>query len=140
MAADLPGRSALPNPSRRALLSRKEVGARLRALRLERGFSQVQLSKLVGSHQTALSQIEVGRRGVSLQQVLRLCRALKVTPDRILGESNNGHQMTRLRGGRMMHRLARIETLPPAKQRALLQMVDAFIEKHGRPESARPKD
>jgi hypothetical protein len=58
---------------------------------------------------------------------------LKVTPDRILGENHDGQQVKRLRDGRLMRRLARIGTLPPAKQRALLQMVDAFIEKHGRP-------
>lgn len=125
----------MPSAPKRSLLSRKEVGARLRALRLEHGFSQVELAKLVGSHQTALSQVEVGRRGASLQQVLKLCRALKVTPDRILGENHDGHQVKRLRDGRAMRRLARIETLPPAKQRALLQMVDAFIEKHGRPQA-----
>jgi transcriptional regulator with XRE-family HTH domain len=128
-------RSTVPSASRRSLLSRKEVGARLRALRLERGISQVELAKLVGSHQTALSQIEVGRRGISLQQILKLCRALKATPDRILGENHDGHSIKRLRDGRMRRRLETIETLPPTKQRALLQMVDAYIEKHGHPQA-----
>lgn len=115
------------------MLSKKEVGGRVRALRLQRGMSQVELARLVGTHQTAVSQIEVGRRGVSVQQVVRLCRALKATPDRILGENHEGPNVKRLKDGRVMRRLERIETLPPAKQRALLQMVDAFIDKHGRP-------
>ena len=123
----------MPSAPKRPLLSRKEVGARLRALRLEQGISQVALAKLVGSHQTALSQVEVGRRGVSLHQILKLCRALKVSPERILGENHAGPALERLRHGRLMQRLQRIETLPPAKQRALLQMVDAFIDKHGHP-------
>jgi transcriptional regulator with XRE-family HTH domain len=120
------------------VLPKKEIGARLRALRLEQGISQVELAKLIGTHQTAVSQVEVGRRGVSLRQIVRLCRALKVTPDRILGENLEGPRVKRLRDGKVMRRLEKIETLPPAKQRALLQMVDAFIEKHGRPESSRP--
>ena len=123
----------MPSASKRSLLSRKEVGARLRTVRLERGVSQVELAKLVGSHQTALSQIEVGRRGISLQQILRVCRALKVSPERILGENHAGPAPKRLRDGRLLRRLESIGTLPAAKQRALLQMVDAFIEKHGRP-------
>jgi len=123
----------LPAGAKRPVLSKKEVGGRVRALRLQRGMSQVELARLVGTHQTAVSQIEVGRRGVSVQQVVRLCRALKATPDRILGENHEGPNVKRLKDGRVMRRLERIETLPPAKQRALLQMVDAFIDKHGRP-------
>lgn len=125
----------MPIMPKRPVFSRKEIGGRLRALRLERGISQVELARLIGTHQTAISQVEVGRRGVSVQQIVKLSRALKVTPDRILGENHHGHQVKRLRDGRMMRRVARIETLPPAKQRALLQMVDAFIEKHGRPQA-----
>ena len=99
--------------------------------------SQVELAKLVGTHQTALSQIEVGRRGVSVQQVVKLCRALKVVPDKLLGETQAAPAARRLRDGRLMRRLERIETLPEAKQRVLLQMIDAFIDKHGRSNAAR---
>ncbi len=123
--------------TKRPVLPKKDIGARLRALRLERGISQVELAKLIGTHQTAISQVEVGHRGISLRQILRLCRVLKVTPDRILGETDDAPGVKRLRDGRVMRRLERIETLPPTKQRALLQMVDAFIEKHGRPQAER---
>lgn len=122
----------LPHASRRPALSRKDIGARLRALRLERGLSQVELAKLIGSHQTALSQVEVGRRGVSLQQVVKLARALRVTPDQILGQAQPRQPIAHLRNGRLLRRLERIDTLPVSKQRALVQMIDAFIEKHGR--------
>lgn len=114
------------------LLSGKAIGARIRAVRLERGLSQVELAKAIGSHQTALSQVEVGKRGASLNQILRLCQALKVPPEKILGESEHQAASPQLRQSRVMRRLERIESLPPAKHRALLQMVDAFIEKHGR--------
>ncbi len=127
-------RTALPTPPKRPLISNKDVGDRLRALRTERGLTQTDLARLVGSHQTALSQIEVGRRGVSLHQVLKLAQVLKVTPDEILGKAaqtpSNGDSRRRLRSGRIQRRLERIEALPDAKQRALLQMVDAFLEKH----------
>jgi transcriptional regulator with XRE-family HTH domain len=113
------------------LLSRKEIGVRIRSLRLERGLSQVELAKAMGSHQTAISQIEVGYRGVSLNQVLRICQTLKAPPEQILGETPPKAQAP-LRQSRLLKRLEKIETLPPAKHRALLQIVDAFIEKHGR--------
>jgi transcriptional regulator with XRE-family HTH domain len=121
----------MPTPPKSPIVSKKDVGERLRTLRIERGLTQVQLAEMVGTHQTALSQVEVGRRGVSLDQILKLARALKVTPDQILGETPppNG---TRPQSGRLLKRIERIEALPQAKQRALLQMIDAFIEKHAR--------
>lgn len=119
----------MPTKPKRPVLSKKEIGTRVRALRLERGLSQVELAKIVGTHQTALSQIEVGRRGVSVQQVVKLSKALSVSPDRILG-SDAPPPAKRLRDGRLLRRLEKIERLPAAKQRALLQILDAFIEKH----------
>jgi hypothetical protein len=68
-----------------------------------------------------------------VQQIVKLTRALKVTPDQILGEGYSPQPVKRLRDGKLLRRLERIETLPPAKQRVLLQMIDAFIDKHGRP-------
>lgn len=133
MHTDVRRRNAVPSVPKRPVLSRKEIGARLRGLRVEQGVSQVNLAKLIGTHQTAISQVEVGRRGVSVQQIVKLARALKVTPDRILGEGHSVQRVNRLRNGKLLRRLERIETLPPAKQRVLLQMLDAFIDKHGRP-------
>ena len=127
-----PEEIALPTATKNPLLSKNAVGSRIRAARLERGLSQVELAKALNSHQTALSQIEVGRRGVSLNQILRLCKALKVSPETILGESEHQSAAPQLRQSRVKRRLERIETLPPAKHRALLQMIDAFIDRHGR--------
>lgn len=122
----------MPTPAKRPALSKKEIGGRLRALRLARGLTQIELAEKVGTHQTALSQVEVGKRGVSLDHVVKLAHALHVTPDAILGETNaqpaNGHAPS----SRLWRRVQRIEALPQAKQRALLQIIDAFIEKHAR--------
>lgn len=122
----------MPTVAKRPVLSRKDVGVRVRALRLQRGVTQVELAKLIGTHQTAVSQVEVGRRGVSVQQVVKIARALRSTPDQILGEPAVAQPDARRRATRVQRRLERIESLPPAKQRVLLQMVDAFIEKHTR--------
>ncbi len=123
---------ALPTPTKNPLLSKNAIGSRIRAARLERGLSQIELAKALNSHQSALSQIEVGRRGVSLNQILRICKALKVSSETILGESEHQTAAPQLRQSRVRRRLERIETLPPAKHRALLQMIDAFIDRHGR--------
>lgn len=122
----------MPTPPKNPALPKKEVGARLRALRVASGLTQIQLAEMVGTHQTALSQVEVGRRGVSLDQVVKLARALKVTPDQILGDTHTQATAGHSRNGRLWRRIQRIDALPKAKQRAILQIIDAFIEKHAR--------
>src|SRR5581483_6232460 len=78
----------LPTPPKHVVLSRKEIGARLRALRKARGLTQAQLAKALGTQQTAVSQVEIGNRGLTVQQVVKLAKALKVSTDAILGPSS----------------------------------------------------
>ena len=99
----------MPRPAKHVVLSKKEIGERLRAVREERRITQVELAKTLGTHQASLSQIERGIRGMTLQQVVRLARALHVAPDRILGvDKGNGSQATP-RNERLMRRVRRIE-------------------------------
>jgi transcriptional regulator with XRE-family HTH domain len=122
----------LPRPPKHVVLSRKEIGERLRALRLERRMTQVEFAKMLGTHQASLSQIELGIRGVSLQQVVKLARVLRVSPDRLLGISkNNGHQAP-ARNERLMRRVRRIEHLRPEQQKAVIKILDGFLDAQGR--------
>jgi DNA-binding XRE family transcriptional regulator len=55
-------------------------GARLRALRVQRGLSQEQLSEASGLHRTYVSSVERGARNISLAAMWRLAVALDTTP------------------------------------------------------------
>lgn len=117
----------MPRPAKHVVLSKKEIGERLRAVREERRITQVELAKTLGTHQASLSQIERGIRGMTLQQVVRLARALHVAPDRILGvDKGNGSQATP-RNERLMRRVRRIEHLSVKQQEAVIRMLDAFL-------------
>jgi len=117
----------VPRPAKHVVLSKKEIGERLRAVREERRITQVELAKTLGTHQASLSQIERGIRGMTLQQVVRLARALHVAPDRILGvDKGNGSQATP-RNERLMRRVRRIEHLSVKQQEAVIRMLDAFL-------------
>ena len=61
-----------------------QLGKRVRALRLQRGISQEALADLADIHRNYMSQIEAGKRNLSFLNVVKLARALKVSPSKLL--------------------------------------------------------
>ena len=120
----------MPKPSKIAVVSYRDIGARIRTLRQQRDRTQTDLADLLGTKQTAISEVERGNRGLTVQQLVKVARALKASPNEILGEGSNGTQ--RPRSARILRRLHRIEQLPEAQQDALLQMIDGAIKANRR--------
>jgi len=60
------------------------VGARIRALRLERGLSQESLALESGVARNQLIQMEHGRRGVLIERVYDIAEALGVSVSEIV--------------------------------------------------------
>ena len=60
------------------------LGKRIRALREERGISQEKLADLAEIHRNYVSQIEGGKRNLSFYNVVKLARALRVTPSKLV--------------------------------------------------------
>lgn len=58
---------------------------RLRALRKERGFSQVKMQMLTGIDQSDYSKIECGKRQLSFEQCKRVALALDTSMDYLAG-------------------------------------------------------
>jgi transcriptional regulator with XRE-family HTH domain len=117
----------VPRPPKETLISKKEVGTRVRALRQARDLSQGELAALLAIPSTNVSAIERGVRGLSLQQLAKLAKALDVSPGEIL----NGHPQARHQS-RLPRRLERIRGLPRTKRRILFEIIDAFLDKHDR--------
>jgi transcriptional regulator with XRE-family HTH domain len=61
-----------------------QLGKRVRALREQRGMSQEALADLAEIHRNYISQIEGGKRNLSLFNVVKIARALKVTPSKLI--------------------------------------------------------
>jgi len=118
----------VPTPPKHVVLSRKEIGARLRALRETRDMTQVELAKILGTQQTAISQVELGNRGLTIQQVVKLARALRVSTDTILGPSDGSSAEELPKDRQLLRRLRLMDRLPRAERQALLKTIDAFLK------------
>jgi len=72
------------------------LGTALRAVRTQRHMSQSDLARLLGISPSAVSQVERGRRGLSLETLLDACTKLDLTLDELLrGDVNPGYRLAR---------------------------------------------
>jgi transcriptional regulator with XRE-family HTH domain len=118
----------LPQPPREMVISKKEIGERLRTFRRAQDLSQGQLAAILGIPPTNVSAIERGVRGLSLQQLAKLAMALDVSPGAFL--DGKRAKRGRERAAQLPRRFQRIRMLPRTKRRVLYEIIDAFLEKH----------
>ena len=59
------------------------VGQKIQAIRLEKGITQAGLVRDTGIPQSALSDIERGKRDFTVSTLIRLCSALDVSPGKV---------------------------------------------------------
>jgi len=123
----------LARPPKLVVVPQEQIGKRLRALRLKRDLSQVDLAEALRTQQANVSDIERGIRGVTVQQLVKICRVLGTTPNEILGETKpvrqpvNGHVKDR----RFLRRLRNVDRLSRRQKDALLMTIDNFLRGAG---------
>ena len=72
------------------------VGERIREKRIELGWSQQDLAKAAGySDKTAISKIEHAGNEITLKQVKRIAKAMKVDPEELMGWPENRIDVSR---------------------------------------------
>src|SRR4030042_1813472 len=101
------------------------LGRRLARLRKAAGLSQAQLAARLGTVQTLVSEYELDRRRIHAQRLAEIARLLHVSVDELVGL-----KPTKVNGAlslKLVRRLREIDQLSPARQKTLLQMVDAFL-------------
>ena len=105
-----------------------EFGKRLREIRKSRDLTQAELAQQLRIHQSLIAQYEGGYIRLYASLIVRLCRALRATPNELLGfEEIQAEPLTRNR--RLLPRLKRVDELQPADQRALLRFLDALLSR-----------
>ncbi len=67
--------------------TRKRIGHRIKVRRVELYLKQSELGDLLGVTQAHISEWEIGRRALRVEQALELAKALKTTVGYLVGES-----------------------------------------------------
>lgn len=104
----------------------KDMGARIATFRNNHGMTQVQLAELIDTSQQTLAHYEVGRRRVPVAVLPRLARALAVTVADLVGEE--AAPSRRGPSPRLLQQVERIQRLPKAQQRFVMQMIDTALQ------------
>jgi transcriptional regulator with XRE-family HTH domain len=110
------------------------VGSRIARFRKDADLTQVQLADALGIAQQQLASYEVGRRRVPVSLLPRLARALDVSIEDIIGE-DEGRSAGGKRGpaSRLQQQIARIQQLPRARQRFLIELIETTLQQAGNP-------
>ncbi len=105
------------------------VGSRIARCRKDADLTQVQLADALGIAQQQLASYEIGRRRVPVSLLPRLARALGVTIEDIIGE-DEPRSATGKRGpaSRLQQQIARIQQLPRARQRFLIELIETTLQ------------
>lgn len=104
----------------------ESLGQRIASLRNEKELSQSALARLVGTSQSALSQIESGERNPSFETIRQIAHALDVSPAHLVGAP-----VEKLQPGEEAHfRLLR--SLPPDAKHELEQFAAYLRQKHNK--------
>lgn len=127
---DCPGTKPMPRPPKDIVLSPVKIGERLRDLRVQRDMSQTALAATLSTKQSNISDIERGARGLTVQQLVKICRVLKTTPNAVLGEKE-ATQKTAPQDRRLLRQMQQLQALPKRKRQALLTTLDEFLKGAG---------
>lgn len=116
----------MPAPPRKVAVSNKDIGERIKTLRLERGLTQVQLGQRLDMTQPNLSAIERGARGVTVHQIVRIAKALGASTDELLLAEKAPAPGQRAKK-KLLQRLQLVQDLPKGDQKILLQILDGMV-------------
>jgi transcriptional regulator with XRE-family HTH domain len=118
----------VPQPPKATVVSKEEIGIRLRMLRQQRAVTQVELAKMLGVHQANISAMERGIRSLTIHQVIKLSNALKVSTDELLKGDKIKPDKRISQDLRLLRRMQRIQKLSTRGQRAVLRFLDALLD------------
>ena len=108
--------------------ARSDFGQRLMQAREAAGVSQAELAEKLSVLQRTVSYWEHGSCTLRPEQIAKIASALKITINVLLPDAPSS---TRAKPGppsRLMQKIEQIERLSPAKQNAILQVLDMALK------------
>lgn len=109
------------------MIGDETFGQRLARLRKEKGYTQVELAEKMGMIQVLISDYERDKLRPYHETVVRFAKALEISTDKLLGLKPGKSSQEKI-SLKIMRRIRKIEALPQAKQKVLLQNIDMFLK------------
>jgi len=108
-----------------------QLGARVAELRKAQNITQVQLAQELGVSQQTVNAYEMGHRRIPVSSLPVLAETLAVSLEELIGTARPA---ARKRGPapKLQQQIERIQRLPKAQQRFVMQMLDTVLAQQGR--------
>jgi transcriptional regulator with XRE-family HTH domain len=106
-----------------------EFGQRVAALRKQRAFTQAQMAQRLGVSQQTITALEHGRRRIPLSLLPELAQSLDVSIEELIVGDDAKTRGKRGPASKIERQMEEIRRLPRAKQRFVIEMLDAVIAK-----------
>ena len=99
----------------------RAIGNKLLATRKRCGLTQAEVAEIAGLSDRAYADIERGTVNMRIETILRICKALHITPDEILTESKSNVPVYQ------EHILDRLNACNPKEKETALRILDVYL-------------
>jgi len=106
------------------------LGERIKRLRQERGWSQMQISKKLNVHQKQISGYERGIHAPSIELLMRMAELFNVSLDYIAFDDREDKHRIQLADRELMQTVKEIDDLPEEDRMTIKAVLNTFIIKH----------
>lgn len=97
------------------------IGNRLAAFRRRMGMTQAELAEAANLSDRAYADIERGTVNMRTETLLRICRALHITPDELLTENSQSPTV------RQEELIARLNACSPKDKETALKLLETYL-------------
>ena len=99
-----------------------ELGGKLYAIRKQRGMTQAQAAEAAGLSNNTYAEIERGVVTTSIESIMQICRAFRITPDEILVKDDPRP------AAREEDLLARLQACNPQQKETALRLLETYLD------------
>ena len=105
-----------------------QLGTRIAELRKAQNMTQIQMAETLGVSQQTINSYEVGRRRIPVSTLPALAKALAISIEELLGDSAKQRSGKRGPASTLQLQIEQIGLMPKAKQKFIIEMLDAMIK------------
>jgi len=107
----------------------QHIGTTIKALRSEKGLTQLQIADLIHMHRSNYSKVEKGERDLSLESVNKIAKYFGMTIDQLVNFDGNMPDEVTIEDKSLMEQVKLIAQLEDEEKSMVFKMIDTFLTK-----------